>query len=61
MTAQIISFPARRVTALLPDSASDLQEALYRVNSSRWQLAWWETELASLTIGTAANDRRAAQ
>lgn len=54
---QVISFPASRVTAELPDS--DLQEALYRVKSSRWKLAWWEAELAMLTMGAAANDRRA--
>ncbi|QHD65759.1 hypothetical protein GS397_00855 [Sphingobium yanoikuyae] len=57
--SRIISFPARRVTAPLPQEASDIQEARYRVNSCRWQLAWWEAELAALTIGTAANDRRA--
>lgn len=59
--SKIIPFPARHVAAPLPDNATDLEEARYRVNSCRWQLAWWEAELASLTIGTAANDRRAAQ
>ena len=57
--AKVISFPARRVTADLPNEATDVTEARYRVNSCRWQLAWWEAELASLTIGSAANDRRA--
>lgn len=57
--AQVISFPARRATAEIPDSASDLQEARYRVNFFRNRLAWWEAELAMLTMGAAANDRRA--
>ncbi|WP_165363597.1 hypothetical protein [Sphingobium cupriresistens] len=57
--SKIVPFPVRRVTTPLPDDASDIEEARYRVRSSRWQLAWWEAELASLTIAVAANDRRA--
>lgn len=59
--AKIITFPARRVATPLPDNASDVEEARYRVNSCRWQLAWWEAELAAITMTTPANDRRAAQ
>ena len=57
--AKVLSFPGRRTKAALPEEASDVAEARYRINSCRWQLAWWEAELASLTRRTAANDRRA--
>lgn len=59
--AQIIAFPALRVATPLPDNASDVEEARYRVNSCRWQLSWWEAELAALTIAIAANDKREVQ
>ena len=57
--SQVIPFPCRRVVAELPDDASDIDEARYRVASCRWKLAWWEAELAALTVAIPANDRRA--